>query len=254
VDNHNDLVEISVPSGVHRLAVYRVAGTAPTVVYVHGFRSHGRGTKALALAQCARGADLGFVSFDQRGSGRSSGKFRDFTISGGLADLLAVLDYLAPAPVVLVGSSLGGVLAVAAVPQLGSRLAGLVLIAPAFGLLSHYFDGLASEQLAHWAETGVLTLRDEYGPDHYELGIEFYRDAQQYRAPAITRFPCPVVVMHGENDELLPVADSVAFAGRIEAPQVSLFIVPGGDHRLTDALPLLCSQLLRLCRTPPDVF
>lgn len=246
--NHDQIAEFALDTRRHRIAGYRRAGAAPLCLYVHGFRSNAHGSKATALGQCASDAGFGYVAFDQAGCGHSGGRFRDFTISGALADLLAVTDFLAPARLVLLGSSLGGLLAVAAAPQLGARLAGLVLIAPAFGLLTHYFDRLPPARLAAWRRDGILRLADEYEGGEYELGYGFYQDAQAYRRPLTTRFDCPLVVIHGERDELLPVSDSVAFAAQAEARQVSLFVVPGADHRANDALPLMCAQMIRLCR------
>lgn len=248
MDNHDQITEFGLDTGTHVIAGYRRPGAAPVCVYVHGFRSHARGTKATALGQCAAQAGFGFVGFDLRACGRSTGSFREFTISGAVQDLLAVTDYLAPEPLVVVGSSLGGVLAVAAAPRIGARLVGLLLIAPAFGLLSHYFDRLDPAQRRDWAQQGVLRLRDEYDGGEYELDYAFYRDAQRYRHPLTIRFDCPLVIVHGERDELLPVADSLAFAAEAEAKQTSIFVVPGADHRVNEALPLLCAQLTRLCR------
>jgi pimeloyl-ACP methyl ester carboxylesterase len=242
-------VRITIPGDQGHIAAYHLQGTGPTVVYVHGFRSHGLGTKAKAFAQCVGDMGHAYMSFDQRGSGGSSGEFQDFTISGGLADLNAVLDYLAPEPVVLVGSSLGGVLAVAAAASRAARLQGMLLIAPAFGLLAHHFDAMSQAALADWAASGSATLWDEYEQRDYTLGYGFYQDAQQFRRPATNQFACPITVVHGEKDEILPVEDSLAFAGDIQAPQIKMFVVPHGDHRLNEAIPLMCSLLEGLCRS-----
>ena len=242
-------MQIAIPGDQGHIAAYYLKGTGPTVVYVHGFRSHGLGTKAKAFARCAGNLGNAYMSFDQRGSGGSRGAFQDFTISGGLADLIAVLDYLAPQPIVLVGSSLGGVLAVAAASSLGMRLKGLLLIAPAFGLLAHHFDGMSQAALADWAASGSATLWDEYEQRDYPLGYSFYQDAQQFRRPATNQFVCPITVVHGEQDEILPVEDSLAFAGSIQAPQVKMFVVPHGGHRLNEAIPLMCTLLEGLCRS-----
>jgi len=246
--NHNLLAEIVIGEGV---TTYQVQGAVPVVVYIHGFRSNGRGTKAESLARCAHSAGFGFVSFDQHGCGSSKLPFHEFTISGALADVTEVVNHLAPAPVVLVGSSLGGVLGVAVAPLLGPRLHGMLLIAPAFGLLKHHFDRIPSDRLNDWQTQGTMTLHDEYSGCDYGLDYTFYQDAQRYRNPLTTRFGCPVVVVHGEKDELLPVEDSVQFAADIDSPQTSIFVVPEADHRANLALPLICRQVVHLCQIPP---
>ncbi|MBX9747275.1 MAG: alpha/beta hydrolase, partial [Hyphomonadaceae bacterium] len=106
-------IEAFAQDGV-RLAVERQAGRAPTFVWLGGFKSDMAGTKAETLARWAAARGQGFVRFDYSGHGRSEGRFEDGTISRWLADTLAVIDRLTDGPLVLVGSSMGGWLALLA--------------------------------------------------------------------------------------------------------------------------------------------
>jgi len=221
-------------------------GRDPVTVFVHGFRSNSAGTKALALAAHAEHQGRAFVRFDMRGCGQSDGEFADFTLSGALADLEAVLAHLSPRPVVLAGSSLGGLLSLQAARTHDTGLRGLMLIAPALHFVERVMDRLSEEDNARWRADGRFTFEDPYGEGPYTLGYSFYTDAQASRRPPLPELQCPVVILHGERDELLPAADSIELARHLRAREVALEIIPGGDHRLTAAIPLMCAYLDRL--------
>ena len=117
-----------------RLAYLLQEGTGTPVVWLGGFRSDMRATKAEALADWARGASRAFLRFDYGGHGESDGDFGSFTLSDWLGDALAVIESQCRQRPILVGSSMGGWLALLAARKLfGTPLqpAGLVLIAPA---------------------------------------------------------------------------------------------------------------------------
>ncbi|MGE0531467.1 MAG: alpha/beta fold hydrolase [Hyphomonadaceae bacterium] len=96
------------------IAYERLAGAEPTFVWLGGFKSDMAGTKAQTLADWANRSQQAFVRFDYSGHGRSGGAFENGSISRWLGDTLAVLDQLATGPLVLVGSSMGGWLALLA--------------------------------------------------------------------------------------------------------------------------------------------
>ena len=100
-----------------RIAYDRIEGRGPGVVFLHGLRSDMTGTKALALADWARQTGRAIVRFDCSGHGRSSVRFEEGAIGDWFADALAVLNLLTGGPQVLVGSSMGGWLALLLAPR-----------------------------------------------------------------------------------------------------------------------------------------
>ena len=90
------------------VAYARSEGSAPTVVFLGGFRSDMTGTKAIALEAWARRTGRAYLRFDYLGHGQSSGRFEDGTIGRWLDDSLAAIDSLTSGKLVLVGSSMGG--------------------------------------------------------------------------------------------------------------------------------------------------
>src|SRR4029077_9101053 len=114
------------------LAVLSREGASPGVFWLGGFRSDMTGTKATAVDRFAAGRGLAATRFDYSGHGRSSGKFSDGTISRWLEEALAVFDRMTEGRQVVVGSSMGGWLALLLTEARhdSKRVAGLVLVAP----------------------------------------------------------------------------------------------------------------------------
>src|SRR5918997_3447082 len=127
-------VDVGEGADARRLATLVRDGRGPTVVWLGGFRSDMRATKAEALDAWAARTGRAFLRFDYSGHGESGGRFEDGTISAWLEDALAVLARFGSGRPILVGSSMGGWLALLAARALAggpSAPAGLVLIAPA---------------------------------------------------------------------------------------------------------------------------
>src|ERR1700756_1821544 len=145
--NDNSLKFLHIGDGAARrgIAVRALDGAAPGLFWLGGYKSDMKGTKAVALADWAAQAGRACVRFDYSGHGESEGAFTDGTIGRWLADSLAVFDRCCRGPQILIGSSMGGWLALLLVRALRQRgaakaseasappasIAGLVLIAPA---------------------------------------------------------------------------------------------------------------------------
>src|SRR5579883_3127590 len=109
----------------------RIAGGSPGVVFFHGLKSDRNGTKALALAEHCVRRGLGYLRFDMRGHGQSSGRFEDCGPSAWREDALAALDGLTEGPQIIIGSSMGGWIMLLAALARPARAVGLLGIAPA---------------------------------------------------------------------------------------------------------------------------
>src|SRR5262249_37943006 len=129
-------VEVGQAGEARRIAVRAREGAAPGLFWLGGFNSDMKGTKALALDTWAAGHGRACVRLDYSGHGESEGKFADGTIGRWLEDSLAVFQQFCRGPQVVIGSSMGGWIALLLAREVGKRtgnasLAGLVLIAPA---------------------------------------------------------------------------------------------------------------------------
>lgn len=217
-----------------RLAWRRIAGAGPAVVWLGGFRSDMIGTKAGALAAWAAETGRGFLRFDYFAHGASSGDFAAATVTRWRGDALAVIDQLTTGPLVLVGSSMGGWLAVLAAMARRTRIAGLVLIAPAADfterLIWANLDGPAKRAI----ETqGVWMRPSPYGePDPISRAL--IEDGRRWSIlPGPIDVPGPVRILQGGADEAVPWRHALALAEAIETPDLVFTLIRDGDHRLS---------------------
>lgn len=220
----------------------RRSGDGRMGVFIHGFRSHCDGEKARHLSSWAGTGGHGWLRYGQRGCGRSTGAFRRFTVSGAIDDMHRVLDALDETSYVLVGSSLGALIAIHAATAGRHRIDGLVLIAPALRLADRMIrDHLDGNQLAAWRRRGYRWFPDLYSGACYRLDYAFCADALRYGEPP-GKLPCPARVIHGTRDELLPLRDTEDWLARLDCPASGLEIVAGGDHRLTGWMDVITRQ------------
>lgn len=218
------------------VAYARSEGRAPTVVFLGGFRSDMTGTKAIALEEWAQRTGRAYLRFDYLGHGQSSGRFEDGTIGRWLDDSLAAIDSLTgDGKLVLVGSSMGGWLSLLAARQRPARLAGLVLIAAAPDFTERMLlKGLSPEDRAKLERDGRLERPSQYSP---EPSVFTWRLIEEGRNHLLLDkklvLPCPVRLLHGQDDPDVPWEYSLQIAEHVEAPEVITTLVKGGDHRLS---------------------
>ena len=231
--------------GNQSLRGFQLPGAGAGGLFLHGFRSNCDGEKSLALAAHAAAQGRPWLRFNQRHCGRTNEHFAKFTVTQAVNDTVAVLEFLRQ-PLVLVGSSLGAVIALHAARRRPEFIHGLLLIAPAVRFVERHFATLPAKTMARWREQGTLSFPDHYEGGVFHLDYAFYEDALNYLQPEVWKFDCAAAILHGEEDELLPLEDSVSLRQAIAAPSVSLEIVPGGDHRLKGAFPIMCKTLDQL--------
>ncbi|WP_051630383.1 alpha/beta hydrolase [Afifella pfennigii] len=251
------LQKITVGSGAdaRQIAVLARQGRAPGVFWLGGFKSDMQGSKAEALDAFAAATGHAATRFDYSGHGRSGGDFLDGTISRWLEEALAVFDAFAQGPQILVGSSMGGWLALLLAKALrergeAGRLAGLILIAPAVdmtkALMSDHFGD------AEWAEmerTGRVTQPSDYSEEPYVLTKALIEDGAKHlfgEAPIETG--CKVHIIQGMEDTDVPYSHAEKLADRLCFDDVVLTLVRDGDHRLSrpQDLERLCAALAKM--------
>lgn len=223
------------------------AGAALTFVWLSGFNSDMAGTKVLALEEWAQEAGVNFIAFDYSGHGESGGAFEDGTVSAWRADSLAILDELTTGPVVLVGSSMGGWMALLAAIARPQRVAGLVLIAPApdFTEKLMWSDFPAAVQ-AEIMETGKYLRPSEYG-DRYPITRTLIEDGRKWQIlDAPIAFEGPVRILQGLEDPDVPWKHAEQLVTALTSTDVSFSLIKDGDHRLSR--PQDIRRLLLTCR------
>jgi pimeloyl-ACP methyl ester carboxylesterase len=229
------------------IAYHRLAGKSPGVMFHGGFMSDMTGAKALALEAFCRKRGQAFLRFDYRGHGASSGTFEDGTIGLWAEDALAVFDRLTEGPQILVGSSMGGWIALLVALRRAERVAGLVGIAAAPDFTEDLIWATASpDKREALQRDGVVREPSAYSETPYGITMQLIRDGRKH---LLLRNPitlsCPVRLLHGMLDPDVPWQRSLRLADKLTTPDVRVVLVKDGDHRLSrDAdLALLTSTV-----------
>ncbi|MCX7889202.1 MAG: alpha/beta hydrolase [Rhodobacteraceae bacterium] len=239
------MTETFLTPGGRRIAFARTGGRAPGVIFLGGFRSDMTGTKALALEAWARAGGRAFLRFDYSGHGASSGRFEDGAIGDWLADARAMLG-LAEGPQVLVGSSMGGWIALLLARSMPERVAGLVTVAAAPDFTEDIWAAMNREERARLAAEGAVAIPSAHAAEPHVITrrlIEEARDHLVLTAPL--HLAVPVRFLQGEADTEVPVAVALRLLGHAGGPDIRLTIVKGADHRFStpDCLRLLTATV-----------
>ena len=209
-----------------RRIAYRLRpGASPTLVFFPGYGSDMEGAKAVALDAFGGRSGLGMLRFDYSGTGSSGGAFEDGTLARWLEESLTVVDELTEGPLVLVGSSMGGWLALHVALLRPERLQALVGIAAAPDFTEWGFsDGEAAAKAGisrgFWESGQRLRLLDR------QIAID-----------------CPVRLLHGELDRDVPLDVAFRTMRQLRSADVQLTVIKGGGHRLSE--PLEIETILR---------
>jgi pimeloyl-ACP methyl ester carboxylesterase len=248
----NEPMRLQRPDG-QTIAYLKTAGGAsgPGVVWLSGFKSDMAGTKAVALDRWARERGRSYTRFDYFGHGKSSGAFRDGTVTRWLDDALAVIDSLTSGPQVLVGSSMGGWIATLATLARPERVAGLMLIAPAADFTEELmWKNRPAEVRQEIMARGVWHWPSIYDDDPYPITRALIEDGRRHLilgAPIAVR--CPVRVLQGMADPDVPWRHAMRLVEQIESNDVTVELIKDGDHRLSTQANIarLCALLDELC-------
>jgi pimeloyl-ACP methyl ester carboxylesterase len=214
-----------------RLAFYWTDGTRPAVVFLPGYASDMNGTKALALEVWARRVGRAFLRFDYGGCGQSEGDFAVQTLADWRDDAVAMIDAVVAGPVVLVGSSMGGWIALLVARDRPDRVDGIVGVAPAPDFTDWGFR--QTEKLALLSE-GRLERPNAYGPAPTLYTRAFWASGEANRLMfGQIAFDGPVRLVQGQADAEVPWNRTVELARLIRSADVQTWLVKDGDHRLS---------------------
>lgn len=222
------------PEG-RRIAFRRHDGKSGlTFVWLCGFKSDMMGGKVTELESWAQAQGHSFLAFDYSGHGQSGGRFENGTISAWRADALAAINAQTEGDLVLVGSSMGGWMALLSMLALKGRVKGMVLIAPAPDftekLMWPEFDEAAQRDIM---ETGVHLRPSDYG-DPYPITRDLIEDGRTWSIlDAPIQFEGPVRILQGMQDPDVPWQHAERLVTAMTTPDLVFHLIKDGDHRLS---------------------
>ena len=227
--------------GSRRIAFRRREGAGPGLVWLPGFKSDMDSTKAGALDAHAAATGRALLRFDYSGHGVSGGRFEDGTIGQWLEDALAVIRAQSKGPQVLVGSSMGGWLALLAARALAAsgeeeRLAGMVLIAPAVDFTQELMWERFSPELRDELATTGQWLRPSAHGGTFAITMRLIAEARDHLlfGQPIRSF-CPVHILQGMQDPDVPWQHAMQLVEHLASDAVAITLIKDGDHRLSRA-------------------
>ena len=191
-------------------------GGNPAIVFLPGYASDMEGAKALALDSFADRRGLAMLRLDYSGTGASEGRFEDGTLDRWLEEALAAIDQLTHGPLVLVGSSMGGWIALHLALLRPDRVRALVGIA-------------AAPDFTDWG------FADADAAERNGLARGFWKSGQNLRLlENEIAIDCPVRLIHGEQDNDVPLEVAFRLLRALRSADVQLNVIKGGGHRLSE--------------------
>jgi pimeloyl-ACP methyl ester carboxylesterase len=223
------------------IAVRAREGSHPGLFWLGGFKSDMKGTKAQALDQWARDRGRAMTRFDYSGHGESGGNFTDGTIGRWLEESLAVFDACCRGRQVVIGSSMGGWLALLLARELARRaqtdpgLASLVLIAPAVDFTEELMWKRFPPEIKRAIEqTGAWARPSQYSDQPYLITRSLIEEGRSHLLlDNMIETGCPIRILQGVQDPDVPWQHAVELSSRFAQDDVVLTLVKDGDHRLS---------------------
>ena len=235
-------IDVGETGATRRIAVRKRTGDLPGVFWLGGFNSDMKGTKAQALDDWAAGQRRSCIRFDYSGHGESSGRFADGTIGQWHEESLNVFDTFCDGPQIVVGSSMGGWMALLLARALAKRrdpvsrasLAGLVLIAPAPDFTEDLmWKGFSQEIRDEIMTKGVWHRPSDYG-EPYPITRNLIEEGRNHLLLGGTiDVGCPVRILQGAQDPDVPWRHAFTLTHCLPSDDVVLTLVQDGDHRLS---------------------
>ena len=238
-------IEVGTGAAARRIAVRLREGASPGLFWLGGFKSDMKGAKAETLDRWAAEHGRAAIRFDYSGHGESGGNFADGTIGRWLGEGLAVFGACAQGPQVMIGSSMGGWLALLLARELKrgmaegktarASIAGLVLIAPAVDFTEELMWKRFSPDIKRELEEKGLWLRpSEYSDEPYPITRKLIEEGREHLLfGGMIETGCPVRILQGVKDEDVPMDHAIELSSRLAQDDVVLTLVKDGDHRLS---------------------
>lgn len=241
-------------TGGRRLAYVKTPGREPGVMFLTGFKSDMTGSKALALEEFCRERGQAYLRFDYTGHGQSSGEFEEGCIGAWLQDACDAFDRLTQGPQIIVGSSMGGWIALLLALSRKERVAGLVGIAAAPDFTEELvWQAFTPAQQRELMEKDRVAVPNCYEGDPYIITKQLVEEGRNHlllqdKIPIV----CPVRLLHGTKDEDVPWQVSARLLEKLESADARLTLIKDAGHRLSEPeqLELLCEAVEEVVSLP----
>lgn len=234
------------------LSYRRNAGSKPVeIVFMHGTLSDKNASKSLFLEDFCRKNEIGFTAFDFIGHGESSGKYTDGTIGIWRDNALEIIDRLTTGKLILVGSSMGGWIALLAAEARPDRVSAVVGMAAAPDFTTDLWKSFSKEQKKDIREKGVIYTPNGWTEEGDPWTLALFKDAKKHlllKGKDSLNIRCPITLLHGGKDDCVPVKTAFGIMECAKSENVKIVVLKNSGHRLSEPheLSVLEKELLAL--------
>lgn len=206
-----------------------------TILYLHGLMSDRLGTKCVAIEKHCIENKINYVAFDNLGHGTSSGKFTDFNISNWFNATIEFIKKLNLKNIILIGSSMGGWLALLVSRLKLDNIHSIILIAPAPDFTLKIWNLLSLEQKEEIANSKIFYLQSKGEEGSIPITLSLLEDGQNHLIMLNDniKIDYPVIILHGMRDNSVDYNLSLQLTEKIEAPYVATKLIKYAGHRLS---------------------
>lgn len=218
----------------HTIPADGAGKSLPTVIFMGGYRSDMTGTKATYLEKQCAARGQAYVRFDYRGHGESDGIFADSTIGDWLEDALAIFDLTVKKKAIIVGSSMGGWIALLTGLLREHKIAGLIGIAAAPDFTEELYSRLSDAQKQALEEHGIAHIPNDYSDEPYIYKKSFYEEAKSHlilEQKHNVKFP--IRLIQGMQDADVPWETALKIQKAFDNKELDVVMIDDGDHRLS---------------------
>ncbi len=236
------------------LSLRHIDGKKPfEIVFMHGTLSDKNASKSLFLEDFCRKNNIGYTAFDFIGHGESSGKYTDGTIGIWFENALEIIDRVSSLPLILVGSSMGGWIALLAARARPQRIRAVVGLAAAADFTIDVWHSFSDGQKREIAEKGVIYTPNGWTEEGDPWTKRLFDDAEQYlllKGKDSLDIQCPLTLIHGAKDDCVPVETAFKIMDAAKTENVKAVILKNSGHRLSEPneLFVLEQELLNLMK------
>ncbi len=230
----NNLQKVLHKSGEH-ISYHQINGDTPNIIFLHGLMSDMNGTKALAIENFAKENHQGFIRFDCRGHGQSSGSFPNYGIDDWAEDAELILTKLTTGPQILIGSSMGGWSMLLTALKQRHRIGGLIGIAAAPDFThDNAWKKLKQDHNDELNKKGYIELPSAYKDSPYIISKTLIDSGDNHLLLNKTiNLDCPIRLLHGLDDKDVSIEKSLKLIKCIKSQDATLTIVKDSDHQFS---------------------
>ncbi len=232
------------------LSFRHITGKKPfEILFMHGTLSDKNASKSLFLEDFCKRNDIGYIAFDFIGHGQSSGKYTDGTIGLWLDNALEVIDKIAKKPLIIVGSSMGGWIALLAALARPEQIIFVVGLAAAPDFTVDLWNSFSDQQKKDIQEKGIIYIPNGWTQEGDPWTKKLFDDAEKhllFKDENQLNIQCPLTLIQGAKDDCVPVQTVFKIMKAVKTNDVKIVILKNSGHRLSepDELTVLENELL----------